>query len=513
MYSRIKLQQRMVFGYTIPTLLSLGVFFGVVYWSTHQVRTSFENVEVLQDKIFLFNQLTDYSKDLVRSSRGYLVSGNEKFFERYEERFEEFNAIAQEAKKSSLVVEDVERIDRIIQVTENYKKITDRMIALYKSGKKQEAIALFATGSGTELVEELDALTREFRDYQKKSLMLENDRSLATLGSLLLSMAIASLLLLAIAVLVAVVISSGITKTIRQETTAIASASSQIAATVAQQERTLAQQASSVNQTTSTMTELSASSSSTAEQCEASETSANQVLRLAESSVEGAETVLKLADRGTIAVQRTEEGISVLNETVEGISEQILRSMEQTSQISNITTLVSELANQTNMLALNAAVEAVRAGENGKGFSVIAAEIRKLADQSKNSAQKINTLVVNIEASINSTIRVTQDGKKRAEEVSQLSRETAEAFAKVAESINQIVLKNQQASLNAINDVALNSQQIALTTKQQAIAISQVVEAMNSLNQGAAETVNGINQTKIGLQKLNETAQNLNALV
>ena len=91
------------------------------------------------------------------------------------------------------------------------------------------------------------------------------------------------------------------------------------------------------------------------------------------------------------------EGMFVLEEKVDAIAEKIVNLSTQASQISNVSQLVIDFANQTNMLALNSSVEAVRAGEHGKGFALVANEIRKLADQSQQSADKINNLVSNIQ--------------------------------------------------------------------------------------------------------------------
>ena len=150
------------------------------------------------------------------------------------------------------------------------------------------------------------------------------------------------------------------------------------------------------------------------------------------------------------------------------------------------------------MLALNAAVEAARAGEHGKGFAVVAGEIRKLADQSKKSAEKIDTLVTDIQSAINSTASVTDRGTKTVAEGMQLTHGTAESFVGVADSINNIFLHSQQISLNA---------------KQQALATHQVVDAMNSLTLAAQETASGISQIKVGTQQLKAAAQNLKAMV
>ncbi len=250
----------------------------------------------------------------------------------------------------------------------------------------------------------------------------------------------------------------------------LVSSSSEIAATVEQQERAASQQAASVSQTTTTMDELGASSRISAEQ--------------AESAAAGARRVLALVDGSNYPDSSTEFAGSSLREKVGQIAEQILRLSEQTQQIGSISALVSDLANQTNMLALNAAVEAVRAGDHGKGFGVVASEIRKLANQSKKSAERINALVVNIQNATNSTVMATDDGRKTVENV-----------------------------VEAINNIAVNTQQISLTAKQQSIAIQQVVDAMNALKQGASQTASGISQTKVGTQRLNDAAQNLKAVI
>ncbi|HEY9692018.1 MAG TPA: methyl-accepting chemotaxis protein [Oculatellaceae cyanobacterium] len=250
----------------------------------------------------------------------------------------------------------------------------------------------------------------------------------------------------------------------------IVSSSTEIAATVDQQERTASQQAVSVSQTSTTMDELGASSRISSEQ--------------AESAANGAREVLTLVDGNNHSDNASVYHGSSLREKVTQIAEQILRLSEQTHQIGSISTLVSELANQTNMLALNAAVEAVRAGEHGKGFAVVASEIRKLADQSKKSAERINGLVMDIQNATNSTVMVADEGRKTVENV-----------------------------VNSVNTIAVNTQQISLTAKQQAVAIQQVVEAMNNLTQGASQTASGISQTKVGVQRLNDAAMNLKAVV
>ena len=254
--------------------------------------------------------------------------------------------------------------------------------------------------------------------------------------------------------------------------------SGEIAKTMALQERNTAQQAAAVNETTTTMDELNASSQQSAEQ--------------ASSAAEQAQQGLRLAESGLQAIEQTESAMSVLSHQVMDLQAQIANLTANAKEIGKISKLVSDLANQTNMLALNAAVEAVRAGEHGKGFAVVASEIRSLADRSKGSTDSIEALVADIQTAIDSTVTVTREGSQMVDDGVSMSRETAEAFRGVT---------------NSIDSIALNAQQISLNAKQQALAIQQVVETMNNINQTAAGTATSISLVKMGTEKLDRTVQ------
>ncbi|MEO0432366.1 MAG: methyl-accepting chemotaxis protein [Cyanobacteria bacterium J06656_5] len=264
----------------------------------------------------------------------------------------------------------------------------------------------------------------------------------------------------------------------------ISSSSQQMASTMVEQERIASQQAASVNETTTTMDELEASSRHAAGQATA--------------AVDAAKLAFTTSEQGEQAVGESLEGMFVLEEKVDAIAEKIVNLSTQASQISNVSQLVIDFANQTNMLALNSSVEAVRAGEHGKGFALVANEIRKLADQSQQSADKINNLVSNIQRSINETVMVTEEGTKTVKTGVQIAKRTESAFSDIKEAVSQVVLNNQQVSLNL---------------KQQVDAIQQVVDAMEVINRGTKETATGLNQTREGTERLNEAAMDLKRVV
>ena len=275
-----------------------------------------------------------------------------------------------------------------------------------------------------------------------------------------------------------------ITTTLDQFTNTIAKSSEEIASKVENQEVVANEQASSVSQTTTTVDALGESSRRSAIQ--------------AEESAKNASTALSLAETGAETVEQTREGMESLKERVREIAEQIINLSEQTEQIAGVSELVGDLANQTNMLALNAAVEAARAGEYGKGFGVVAGEIRKLADQSRKSADKINNLVTDVQAAMNSAVMVTDEGKKTAESSIELALDTAESFIGVKD---------------AVNNVFANTSEISNTAKQQAVGIQEILAAVNALNLGAMDTAADMEEVKASTLQLKKSAEELKAIV
>ncbi|MDD5273631.1 MAG: methyl-accepting chemotaxis protein [Methylovulum sp.] len=275
-----------------------------------------------------------------------------------------------------------------------------------------------------------------------------------------------------------------VSRPISQATTEIFTTSSELSITTDEHERTAAQQAVAVNETSATMNELGRS--------------AQQSILQADAAAQEAQKVVNQAQQGAQTMQEMVFSMGILKAKVEHIGAQIVRLSEQTSQIGHITEAVKDIANQTNLLALNAAVEATRAGEHGKGFTVVSQEIRKLAEQSKKSAEHISNLLENIQKVTNTTVLAAEAGTQNA----QHSTQQAEAAKRSCDELS-----------DAVNTIADVLQQISLTAKQQANATNQVVEAMNMLNTGAKETANGISQSKLAIQNLNGAAAQLQDMI
>lgn len=181
------------------------------------------------------------------------------------------------------------------------------------------------------------------------------------------------------------------------------------------------------------------------------------------------------------------------------MAEQIVGLSGQAAQIGKISRLVGELASETNLLALNAAVEAACAGEHGKGFSVVASEIRKLADQCKQSAKRANQIVADIQKTTNTMVMI-------AEEVGRTSRG-------VADSIPEAALSFETVNKLAIDVYYQNAHQVLLKTKQQVAALVQINEAIKNIKNGAQEISTGTDQARLGVLDLREVATRLTQMV
>ncbi|NJK48577.1 methyl-accepting chemotaxis protein [Candidatus Gracilibacteria bacterium] len=483
MLNKLKLRGRILSGYSIPIAMSLLVT-GLVIVNVNTVKQKFTLTENSHDILDEIKDMAFEISHIQKSARGYLIAKNETSFTTYQEEKAEFLELADNLKQKVRDEQQLATLNKMISLGQEIITYNENLINLVNQGKKAEATAIWARGEGRDLAEELEELVEAFEKREEETLEERIQKEQSALDSLNIIVILASLISTGASIALGLWIASVISRIIARTTNKIASSANEIAATVEQQERTITQQATSVNETSTTIDELGASSRQSAEQ--------------AESSASGARQVLDLAEAGTKTVQQTMQGMSSLKEQVRAIAEQIMRLSEQTGQITNISDLVGDIANQTNMLALNAAVEAARAGEQGKGFSVVASEIRKLADESKKSTEKINALVTDLQASMNSTVMVTDEGTKKTDTSIKLAQETAETFVTVTD---------------AVNNVFVNNQQISLSAKQQAVAVQEILSAINAINSGSRETVTGISQVKVSTQQLNEAAKQLQALV
>ena len=143
--------------------------------------------------------------------------------------------------------------------------------------------------------------------------------------------------------------------------------------------------------------------------------SMKQVSNNAEASAEAARRALDAAEQGNRAVRDTLEGMQRIRSSVQATAKKIKSLGDRSLEISEIINVINDITEQTNLLALNAAIEAARAGEAGRGFAVVADEVRKLAEHSRSATKDIAALIKAIQAETNEAVVVMEEGTKEVE--------------------------------------------------------------------------------------------------
>jgi twitching motility protein PilJ len=216
--------------------------------------------------------------------------------------------------------------------------------------------------------------------------------------------------------------------------------------------------------------------------------SMKQVSNNAEASAEAARRALDAAEQGNRAVRDTLDGMQRIRSSVQATARKIKSLGDRSLEISEIINVINDITEQTNLLALNAAIEAARAGEAGRGFAVVADEVRKLAEHSRTATKDIAALIKAIQAETNEAVVVMEEGTKEVE----VGAGLADQAGKALEAISSVV--RQSAEL---------VQEISLASKQQVRGTEGVANAM--------QIISGI--TRQTSQSARQAAGNVGSLV
>ncbi|MEK8132375.1 HAMP domain-containing methyl-accepting chemotaxis protein [Paenibacillus filicis] len=256
---------------------------------------------------------------------------------------------------------------------------------------------------------------------------------------------------------------------------------------------------------------------STAETKRAIEEMAVGVQRIAESAGDVTEQVFAVAEEtGTNQklMAQTVEQMERINESVHESEEKLERLLERSSDISGIVSIISDIANQTNLLSLNASIEAARAGEHGRGFAIVAGEIRKLAEQSQVSSQSIAELIGGITQDTDSIATSMRAGAQEATSGAEIVRRTYDGFERIAGSVRQITSQVEEISaateqLSAsseeisatMEELSRISRQAAANAQEAAASVDHQVQTMDAMTQSVEELSASSDKVNEGLSK------------
>lgn len=249
-------------------------------------------------------------------------------------------------------------------------------------------------------------------------------------------------------------------------------------------DRHLQQQNSEIEQAATAVTEMTSA--------------VEEVARNATSTSQAAQESSEAAKLGNLRVSETLSAVETLTELVESSASQVTELAGQAEDISQVVGVIRSIAEQTNLLALNAAIEAARAGEQGRGFAVVADEVRALAHRTQISTLEIEKMITAIQSGSSTTV---ESIRRSTEEVYNTKR-TAEGAGQSLRQITDSVLQINERNL-----------QIAVASEQQAHVARDVDRSLLSIRSLAIQSSEGANQTIKASNELSRLAVNLNHLV
>ncbi len=264
----------------------------------------------------------------------------------------------------------------------------------------------------------------------------------------------------------------------------LSAAAAQLLAASHQQASGATEQASAVSQVSTTIEELGST--------------ARQIAIAAEQVAEAAQQTLENLSEGQDAVDRSIQAMERIRGRMQDVSTRVLSLGERSQQIGEIIDLINDLSDETHLLALNAAIEAAGAGEHGRRFAVVAAEVKSLANRALAAAKEVKGVIAEIQQATNSAVLAAEEGGKEVER----GVELAHSAGQVMDAIVMVAERTAQSG-----------SEISLATAQQQSASEQVVETMREVADVARQTAAGSRQMSESAQMLTAIAERLHGIV
>jgi methyl-accepting chemotaxis protein len=310
-------------------------------------------------------------------------------------------------------------------------------------------------------------------------------------------------------------------------------ATQQIAATSQQVAKGASEQSSALQETTRAIDQLSTAieqiSKGAQEQskgiektlgtakevAEAANKATSEALDASKSSAESA----KVAKNGAAMVQQTVEGMGKIREAIGFTSQKITKLGEQSAEIDKIVATIDDIAAQTNLLALNAAIEAARAGEQGRGFAVVADEVRKLAERSLKATKEIADLIIGIQNGVNDAVKAMEDSTSYVENGYKMASDSGKSMVEIlkyAEGVGQGV-ENISVATNRLSklgdDLLKVMEEISSVVEENTAATEQMAASSDQVSKSIESVAGVAEENGAATQEVSASAEEMSAQV
>jgi len=271
---------------------------------------------------------------------------------------------------------------------------------------------------------------------------------------------------------------------IRESTTQVSETSLSLTSITAESKTGAEQQSVQLTQTATAMDQMSAT--------------VNEITQSAQMAADAASTADNEVLNGSQVVSQTHVAMGELVETMMNVSQTIANLEAETESVGSILDVIRGIADQTNLLALNAAIEAARAGEQGRGFAVVADEVRSLASRTQQSTEEIQVMISNLQNEAKKSVESMKSSMTSVEQTAEKTEQTGEALDQISQSVGTIKDMNVQ---------------IASASEEQNVVSQQISESVQHVNEKAHETMAGAEQAANIANSLSQTANELDQIV
>ncbi|MGG3928277.1 HAMP domain-containing methyl-accepting chemotaxis protein [Metabacillus fastidiosus] len=556
--SNMKISQKFLLLITI-SILSLGIigFMGYTY-----IKEMAHDSEVMYKEqlkpISSLGQMLANNRLMDAYMLEAILTNDPVKYEQLMQSMEDTIAKNIQLEVPELFTEEVITMDDYVKFVEGYTMVRKETLRLAKAGEDEQAYEYYVT-EGSHKRDELQQFNSDLKLYHEslaEKIYKQNHEKLKTATAVFLAVIIAAM---AVSIAIGLMISRSIVNPIKRIQKLMVRAESgdfsisgsyrskdevgQLVTSFNKMIMGLREMIRTVNETSETVAassqELSASAEHSAkasehisltiqqlavgsnDQLQSVEEStyvinemtdyAEQITRNAEEMTESANETAEISIEGKQSIDKVMDQMNSINENVTGLGSSIKGLSERSVEIGKINEVITAIAGQTNLLALNAAIEAARAGEHGKGFAVVADEVRKLAEQSANSAEQITNLIQMIQHETNETITSMDSATKEVQGGLEVVQEAGQSFEKIESSINGVVAQIKDIA-SAINELSSRSAQIAdsihtvKTVAEESAASNQNVTAATEEQLASMEE---IETSAANLAKISEQLQGL----
>lgn len=554
------INKKLLGGFAAVILLLI-VSIGISFAQITTLQASY--TDLVEDKAMKAVEIKDLQvaiKQEVLAMRGYLLAGDNESLQDHREATENYRKVYDALLPKFKMPEYIQMLEEINQVEAEYMQFTEKVFDLKEQNRTEEYQSLILS-EGKDLVLRLDEAVEKLSEKQHDLLVTgsaENEEKAEITVMIIIMVGIMAVLIgIAIALIMGRMISKPVIElansaikmaegdltvkpvsvknrdeigdlvnsfnlmagNLRMVIEKVSINSSQTASSAEELTASAEQTTKATEQIAASIQNIASGTETQVESANNSSTAMNEmaigIQQIAETSSSVSESAIattREANSGNESLQRMIQQMDVINDAVTDSSIGVKKLGELSKEIGNIISVITGIADQTNLLALNAAIEAARAGEHGKGFAVVADEVRKLAEQSKESADQIAGLITQIQNDTNQAVQVMEVGTTEVATGKLIVDETGKRFEKILISIEQVTAQIQEVSAIS-EEMSASTEQVNASIGEMANIAQHSAENTQNVAAGSEEQLASMEEIAASATNLSKMAEDLEEIV